>query len=73
MLHELSEIADAFEPAGLKSKRQYVRVGNTGRISQRIAETSPLWKGNGPGRWILDKGRWPVDFRVESRGYMRGR
>ncbi|KAJ7240266.1 hypothetical protein C8J57DRAFT_1245474 [Mycena rebaudengoi] len=69
MLHELSEIADAFEPAGLKSKRQYVRVGNTGRISQRIAETSPLWKGNGPGRWILDKGQTKMYLKINGNPF----
>ncbi|KAF7368194.1 hypothetical protein MVEN_00139000 [Mycena venus] len=41
MLHELSTIADAFEPAGVKAKKQYVRVHNTGRVSHHIAETSP--------------------------------
>ncbi|KAJ6617269.1 hypothetical protein B0H10DRAFT_2218752 [Mycena sp. CBHHK59/15] len=41
MLHELLEIADAFEPAGVKSEKQYVRAHNTGCISPHIAETSP--------------------------------
>jgi hypothetical protein len=28
-----------------------------------------LWRDRLPGRRILDKGRWPVGFRVEERMY----